>query len=131
MIPGPVLESATGPEESSSQTMPRLDFYADYELFVKVRLEVSEVTIGRSEKCTVQLPDDLVSRVHAVIRPRDDGYELEDRSLNGTLVNKDVVRGTIALRPGDRIYIERFIIIYQSDDAPTADLVEESTRLAE
>ena len=110
--------------------MPRLDFYADYELFVKIKLEASEVLIGRSPECTVQLPDTKVSRVHAVIRPSNDGYLLEDRSLNGTRLNDVTIRKTAPLAPGDRLYIERFIIIYQSDQAAPLDLGDGSTELA-
>jgi pSer/pThr/pTyr-binding forkhead associated (FHA) protein len=110
--------------------VPRLDFYADYELFVKVKLEASETSIGRSPDCTVQLPDNKVSRVHAVIRPTADGYELDDRSSNGTRVNDNAVQGTVQLAPDDRIYIERFIIIYQPDTVAPVQFGDTSTELA-
>ena len=107
--------------------MPRLDFYSDYKLFVKFKLGADEITIGRGDNCTVQLPDDRVSRVHAVIRPSAGGYELEDRSLNGTRVNDRMVKESEALEPGDRVYIQKFVIIYQPDDAPSVDLDEQHT----
>lgn len=111
--------------------MPRLDFYADYKLFVKIRLEESDVLIGRSEECTVQLPDERVSRRHAVIRKDDGGYTIEDLSRNGTRVNARMVHEATPLAPGDRIYIERFVIVYQPDDAPVADLSQHSTVMEE
>lgn len=107
--------------------MPRLDFYSDYKLFVKFKLGVDEITIGRGDSCTVQLPDDRVSRVHAVIRPAAGGYELEDRSLNGTRVNDRMVKESELLEPGDRIYIQDFVFIYQPNDAPSVDLGAQHT----
>ncbi len=107
--------------------MPRLDFYSDYKLFVKFKLGTEEITIGRADNCTVQLPDDRVSRVHAVIRPSGGGYDLEDRSLNGTRVNDRMVNESEPLEPGDRIYIQNFVIIYQPDDALSIDFGEQHT----
>lgn len=108
--------------------MPRLDFYADFELFVKLKLEEREVVVGRGDDCTVQLPDERVSRHHAVIHREEDGaYRIEDRSRNGTRVNDAMLKGSRRLEPGDRIYIERFVIIFQPDDQPPEDLSELTT----
>jgi pSer/pThr/pTyr-binding forkhead associated (FHA) protein len=108
--------------------MPRLDFYSSYKLFVKVKLESTDVLVGRSSECTVQLPDERVSRRHAVIRRGgDESYTIEDCSTHGTRVNDHMVSAPEALKPGDRIYIERYIIIYQPDDAPAAQLDNSDT----
>jgi len=108
--------------------MPRLDFYANFKLFVKLQLQETEVQIGRASECTVQLPDERVSRVHALISKREDGYWLEARGRHGTRINHVQVEGSVLLEPGDRIYIERFIIVFQPDDAPTEDLAEATTK---
>jgi pSer/pThr/pTyr-binding forkhead associated (FHA) protein len=108
--------------------LPRLDFYADFELFVKLKLEERDVVVGRGDDCTVQLPDERVSRRHAVIRREADGsYVIEDRSRNGTRVNATMLETPRRLEPGDRIYIERFVIIFQPDDQPPEDLSELTT----
>ena len=107
--------------------MPRLDFYSDYNLFIKIKLATDDVEIGRSEECTVQLPDDHVSRVHAVIKADGAGHLVEDHSSNGTRVNGDMVEGSQPLLSGDRIYISKFIIIYQPDDAPEEHLDRDLT----
>ena len=108
--------------------MPRLDFYSDYSLFVKIKVSTSDVAIGRSEECTVQLPDDHVSRIHAVIKSdAQGGHVVEDHSSNGTRVNGDMVESSQTLEPGDRIYISRFVIIYQPDDAPVEQLDRDAT----
>ena len=108
--------------------MPRLDFYADYQLFVKVKLMDTDVVLGRGEDCTVQLPHERVSRHHAVIRFSDGGYWIEDTSRNGTRVNDRMIDEPALLHPGDRIYIERYVIVYRPDEAPSENLTEETTQ---
>jgi pSer/pThr/pTyr-binding forkhead associated (FHA) protein/DNA-binding CsgD family transcriptional regulator len=47
-----------------------------------------EIVIGRTVTAGVHIDDPRVSRIHAVIRRRDDAWELEDhRSANGTFVD--------------------------------------------
>lgn len=112
--------------------MPRLDFYRpdDHRRpFVKVALHEGEVTIGRSADCTVQLEDERVSRHHAVIRRQGgDEYWLEDSSLHGTRLNAQMLQSPCPLRPGDRIYVEGYVIVFQDDHVEPSDLEKESTR---
>jgi pSer/pThr/pTyr-binding forkhead associated (FHA) protein len=105
--------------------MAQLLFYTDRELFDRVTLGRSAVTVGRGRRCSVQLRDERVSRTHVVIRPcRCDGdaeelaYELEDRSLNGTIVNGRQVEGVRRLYLGDWIEIEDFVILCRDDTEP-------------
>jgi pSer/pThr/pTyr-binding forkhead associated (FHA) protein len=107
--------------------MPRLDFYVNFKLFVKVKLENTDVVVGRSSECTVQLPDERVSRRHAVIKKNGEHYTIEDNSTHGTRVNDAMVTQPVPLNPGDRIYIEQYIIIYQPDDATPAQLSDTQT----
>lgn len=112
--------------------MPRLDFYSDQRLFVRLKLAAEKVTIGRDERCTVQLPDERVSRRHAeVVRNPLGNYVLRDTSRNGTRINHRALDGGDAvLLPGDRIYAGPFVIVYQPDDLPALDrLDEEPTRV--
>jgi pilus assembly protein CpaF len=41
--------------------------------------------VGRSNQCEIQLDSDLVSRKHAILRPGQQGFVVEDTSTNGTL----------------------------------------------
>ena len=60
--------------------------------------------IGRDAGCHFVLANDNVSRRHAVVRQRGDGYEIEDlRSTNGTRVNGQPVAGSHPLHDGDRL----------------------------
>ena len=108
--------------------MPRIDFYKDRERIVTIRLTSDSILIGRSSRCDVQLPEEVVSRQHARILagPAGDHY-LEDLSTNGTRVNAKVIDRRALLAPGDRIYIEDYILIYQPDDAPPEQLDTGST----
>ena len=107
--------------------MPRLDFYTDFKLFVKLNLQEQDVILGRAPDCPVQLPDTRISRHHAIIRHRKDGYWLEDQSTHGTRLNASMITAPTLLRPGDRIYVGPYIIIFQPDTAPTEDLAAEVT----
>ncbi len=103
--------------------MPRLDFYVNYIHQATIRLEDSEVLIGRDSQCAVEIPDDRVSRVHAVIRASGDGHEIENRGTNGTKINGRRINEPLTLQPGDAIFIGRYVMVYQPDDAPVAEHV--------
>lgn len=107
--------------------MPRLDFYVSSRLFLKVRLDDVEFSIGRGEECRVQLPDERVSRVHAVMRRDGDGWSLEDRSRNGIRINASLVRASAPLRPRDRVYLGPYTLIFQHDGVPSEELRPSAT----
>ena len=110
--------------------MPRLDFYTDYKLFVKIKLGEKPILLGRGGDCDVQLPDERVSRHHARIEPQEAGsYWIEDLSVNGTRVNAAMLEERARLGPGDRIYIEDFVVIFQPDGVPAETLEREETEL--
>lgn len=110
--------------------MPRLDCYLDQERIVAVRLREASILIGRSPRCDIQLPSDSVSREHAriLIGPAGD-YLIEDLSTNGTRVNAQVIEKRTLLSPGDRIYIEDYVFIYQPDDVEPIQLDDAGSTL--
>lgn len=101
--------------------MPRLDLYLNYELQATVKLDADEVIVGRDADCALCIPDPTVSRVHAVIRSRDMGHSIENKGINGTKVNGKKLEDSQQLKPGDAIFVSKYILIYQSDEAPAAD----------
>ena len=111
--------------------MPRLDFYVDYDLLLRVKLQQQPILIGRGLDCDIQLSGDRVSRHHARISPVEDGaWDLADLSVNGTRLNAEMLAGSARLGHGDRIYIESYVIIFQPDDAEPETLErEETTRI--
>src|SRR5260370_18846086 len=64
------------------------------------------VTIGRSARNDLCIPDPFASRVHAEVRNEGDEYFLQDLgSANGTLYNGSVGEAPINLTPAGRIQI--------------------------
>ena len=102
--------------------MPRLDLYVNYELQASIKLEGSNVALGRAPGCAVQIPDPKVSRRHAVIYKDMDHHSIENFGANGTRINGRALEGRHPLQPGDVIFISSYILVYQPDDAPAEQL---------
>jgi pSer/pThr/pTyr-binding forkhead associated (FHA) protein len=86
------------------------------------------VTIGRSRRADVVIPDSLLSRVHAEIRRNSVGrFEIVDNeSTNLTIVNDQDI-DSAELRTGDRILLGETEIAVIVDDAPVS-LHDRTTR---
>lgn len=77
------------------------------------RLGRLRITIGRSARNDLCIPDPFASRVHAEVRREGDEYVLQDLgSANGTLYNGATVEGVIHLTSGGRIQIGETEIIF-------------------
>jgi len=77
-----------------------------------IEAEDTTVTVGRQQDSVIFLDDVTVSRKHAEIRRRDDGFHVHDRgSLNGTYVNGERVEET-KLASGDEVQIGKFKLIF-------------------
>ena len=75
-------------------------------------LESDVTTTGRNTDSDVFLDDVTVSRKHAELRRRDDGWFVHDLgSLNGTYVNRERVDVT-KLASGDELQIGRFKLVF-------------------
>jgi len=69
-------------------------------------MEGKVCTIGRSDRSTIVLDDDLASRNHAMLHVAGSKVYVTDcGSRNGTLVNGRRIAVPVVLRPGDRIGI--------------------------
>jgi len=70
------------------------------------------VTIGRGDDCTLCLSDDLVSVIHAMVEPINNGCRVRDlESTNGTAVNgKPTIEYPLMI--GDTITVGRTVILY-------------------
>jgi sigma-B regulation protein RsbU (phosphoserine phosphatase) len=79
------------------------------------------ITIGRSARNDVCIPDPFASRVHAEVRREGDVYILQDLgSANGTLFNGARVEAPMPLAPGDRIQIGETEIEFRDQAAAAA-----------
>jgi hypothetical protein len=65
-------------------------------------------TLGRAQTARVVLDDSSVSAQHALLRPQNDGWSIEDLgSRNGTLVNGRPVTSQTQLSCGDAVQLGR------------------------
>jgi pSer/pThr/pTyr-binding forkhead associated (FHA) protein len=70
-----------------------------------------EVTIGRSDKCTLVLDDTYVSQVHARLFARGDSVMVEDLgSTNGTYLNRRRITAPAELQRGDQVKIGKSVL---------------------
>jgi len=73
-------------------------------------------TIGRTRDCDLCLSDLSVSRMHALLVRREDGWVLSDLgSHNGTRLNGWLVREAVRVRAGDRVEFGSMAFIIQDD----------------
>lgn len=71
------------------------------------------ITLGRSARNDLCVPDPFASRVHAEVRREGDEYILQDLgSANGTLYNGTTVQGAVPLTAGGRIQIGETEIVF-------------------
>jgi serine phosphatase RsbU (regulator of sigma subunit) len=71
------------------------------------------ITLGRSARNDLCIPDPFASRVHAEVRREGEEYYLQDLgSANGTLYNGGAVEGTVPLTSGGRIQIGETEIVF-------------------
>lgn len=93
-------------------------------------LTKERVRIGRARDSDITLPDQWLSRHHAEIRRRDDGYYIVDLgSKNGTLVNDVRVAGERRLTAGDRISLGDYVLTFTWDEPadPEEDVEQPET----
>jgi serine/threonine-protein kinase len=94
------------------------------------QLDRQRITIGRTAKNDLCIPDPFSSRVHTEIRHDGDHYVMQDLgSANGTLYNGLIVTEPVQLTSGGRIQIGETEIIFldESDANALAGLVREVT----
>jgi hypothetical protein len=83
-------------------------------------------TIGRTRDCDLCLTDLSVSRMHALLVRRGEGWVLSDLgSHNGTRLNGWLVREPVQVRAGDRVEFGSMAFIIQGDPEPPPSGVEE------
>lgn len=109
--------------------MPKIDLYLEQRLCARVRFdEASAVLIGRGDDCDIQLPDRRVSRRHVRIGlDAESGPWVEDLSAHGTRVNAEPLAERVQLRPGDRIYLGDYALVFEPAAVPGEPFVDLAT----
>jgi DNA-binding NtrC family response regulator len=99
--------------------MPELAFFRHGEELLRVAL-ANRTAIGRAPECDVSLPDPALSRVHAVVERRGDGFHLVDRSGRGTRVGSAEVEEA-ALADGVEIALGGWRALFRASAPAAAD----------
>jgi pSer/pThr/pTyr-binding forkhead associated (FHA) protein len=82
---------------------------------------VGEYMIGRGPECDVRPNSDLVSRQHCLLHITDDSVTIRDLgSMNGTLVNGQLVTDARPLTQGDTLQIGPLVLEVLLDAEATA-----------
>ena len=93
-------------------------------------LTAEQLVIGRGDDCDIRIEDNSVSRRHARIDPRPDGFWVEDlQSTNGTYVCDLPVTGLQRLQNGDYLRIGNCIFRFLADGNLETAYHEEIYRL--
>jgi hypothetical protein len=84
------------------------------------KLRDDRIAIGRNEQCQVTIPDEFVSREHAIIESQGGRFTLTDVSSNGTLLNGSQMTQNMAysLESGYRIQIGDTVLEFQTLGGP-------------
>ncbi len=103
----------------------------DLRVVKTVPLETGSLTIGRSPRCDITLDHDAVSRYHARLEKRDNGwYVVDSGSVNGMFVNGERVT-EIRIGPGDVVEIRPFAMNYLGGKSTATAEPDRSVRLSD
>lgn len=86
----------------------------------KIPLERWEISVGRSKLCDITIGYGSVSRFHAVISRRSDGWFITDTfSKTGTKVNDKEVKKAVQLFDGDSITFGSAVMVFSAPLYPS------------
>ena len=86
-----------------------------------------EAVLGRHPECSVQLNSNMVSRKHARVFRRTDGFAIEDLgSGNGTFVNGRKIEGATTLKHQDRVKLGPLLLRFETSAQSSASIPTES-----
>jgi pSer/pThr/pTyr-binding forkhead associated (FHA) protein len=82
--------------------------------------------LGRDRRADFSLPSEVVSRQHAEIVWKQDGFEIKDLgSKNGTKVNGEAVDRRV-LKDGDQLWLGPFNLVYREYSGDISGLIAEA-----
>lgn len=85
----------------------------------RFELNDRETTIGRHPECSIVVDAGAVSRYHAKVSRKPNGFAIEDSgSRNGTFLNGQLLTGPQFLREGDRIRVSDVELVFHNNDVP-------------
>lgn len=111
--------AAVEQEEESSEKRPCLVMIRGDFIGQVYELKDDVTMIGRSDDVDLVVSDTSISRRHAMIVRRVDGFFLSDLgSTNGSFLNKEIVSEPMAIKEGDKVTLGNvvFKFTYQDED---------------
>ena len=82
----------------------------------------AEMVIGRLPECEIQLPSNMVSRKHAILKRKGEDVFIEDLgSGNGTFLNGKRIEQSTMLRGNDRLKFGPILMRFESDRFDDSD----------
>lgn len=76
---------------------------------------MQELKIGRNQGCDIVINDQTVSKIHATIIIRDDGYYVkDDNSTNGTFINGNKISGIYPLKENDILKVGNTVVPWKN-----------------
>ena len=92
----------------------------------RIKLENGdEFIMGRSPDCQVHIPNNAVSRQHAKIVRKPNGFYIEDlKSRNGTLVNNQAIDQSTLLKDNDKIKVCDWLFAFHNENTPSPSAIE-------
>jgi flagellar basal body-associated protein FliL len=74
-----------------------------------------ELKIGRNQECDIVINDQTVSKMHATLIIRDDGYYVKDNdSTNGTFINGTKISGIYPLKENDILKVGNTVVPWRN-----------------
>ncbi|VTS07380.1 GGDEF domain-containing protein [Tuwongella immobilis] len=119
------------PTSSSSRQTCLVHIYpTGMAIGARYTLSDKPLLMGRGEESDIRIPENSVSRKHALIEPSADGFTVKDLgSTNGTFVNDTPTNGPRSLHDGDYLRIGNCIYRYLAGGNVEAEYHEEIYRL--
>ncbi|WP_411869603.1 ATP-binding cassette domain-containing protein [Vulcanococcus limneticus] len=94
---------------SNLRSAIRIEWLSVFRTEPPSQLGGGEITIGRSEQCSVRIEGPTISRVHCIIKKVSGLDVIEDKSINGIYLNDKRVKKAASLREGDQIKVGTYV----------------------
>ncbi|QQR80927.1 MAG: sigma 54-dependent Fis family transcriptional regulator [Deltaproteobacteria bacterium] len=106
--------------------MPALHFYKGERSILRLPLSGSDINVGRHPDNDLTLSDEEISRFHFTIRKISEGFQLTDKSRNGTFVNGKKVTAAF-INPHDEIQIGPWRAVFVSESSSEKETIVKKT----
>ena len=128
-IPGIHVVKVPGNDERGQYAIPKVIVYKDEKKFAEYELDKEKIWIGRDVSSDIRLPDNAVSRRHALVTLEGGNVWISNlNNINGTQVNSKPVLRRVLL-DGDVIRVAKFLLLFVYEEtAHSSGHLKEATQ---